>query len=130
MAGSGIGAEPVAGGFVPGGFRAGALLAVEQAAIDVEAGRVRAAGEHSAGQAVTLVAALDAAAAAAGAAQLGATGGLLSGPALAECAALLARRAQDTTVEAAGLSGDMVRAAGLLVDADGEVAHGVTRAAG
>ena len=108
---------------------ASALLAFEQVAVGAEAARVREAGARMAEQAGELVAALEVASAAAAGVQIGQQG-LLTGPALAECAALLARRARDCAVETARIGDAMTRAAGLLADADGEVARDVGGAAG
>lgn len=106
------------------------VVAVEQAEVAAEAGCVRDAGDDAAGHAKELVAALEEASAAAAGVRVGAVGGLLTGAALAECAAVLARRAADTAAETAALADAMTRAAGLLVEVDGEVAHRVAGAAG
>ncbi|MDX2356192.1 hypothetical protein [Dietzia sp. PP-33] len=107
-----------------------ALLGFERVAVAAEAVRVAESGARTAEHAAGLSAALDAAAVAAGGVQAGAPGGLLSGPALAECAALLARRARDAVGQAEELARGMGRAADLLVDADEEVAGDVAGAAG
>ena len=96
--------------------------------------RVRTAGEYCTEHASGLVAALEeASAAASGMSSVlagAAPGGLMSGPALAECAALLARRASDCATETDRLAADMPRIAEGLVAADEEVARRVSRAAG
>jgi len=106
---------------VPGGI-GGPVVAFEQAAGLGAADDVRAAGARTVDDTRGLVAALDAASAAAT--------GLLCGPALAECASLLARRVRDVERETDGVAAGMERAAGGLVDADEEVARRVADAAG
>ena len=106
---------------VPGGI-GGPLVAFEQAAVLGAADDVRAAGARTVDDTRGLVAALDAASAAAT--------GLLCGPPLAECASLLARRVRDVERETDGVAAGMERAAGVLVDADEEVARRVADAAG
>ncbi|MGX1597680.1 hypothetical protein ACWIDS_11525 [Dietzia maris] len=106
------------------------LLAFEEVAVTAEAARVREAGADTADSAAGLVAALEEASAAAAGLAAGGQGALLTGPALAECAALLARRARDHEAESRRIAEAMTRAAGLLVEADEEVAHGVAGAAG
>lgn len=107
-----------------------ALVAFEQLAVAVEAIRVREAGEQTTARAAELVAALEEASAAASGVQIGASGGLLTGPALAECAALLARRARHSATESGEIADSMTRSADLLVAEDGEVGRSVSRAAG
>ena len=106
------------------------LLAFEQVAVSAEAARVLEAGISAGQSAGELVAALREASAAAAGVRAGAAGALLTGPALAECAALLARRADATVAETGELADAMTRAAGLLVAADEEVALGVPGATG
>ncbi|PWD96130.1 hypothetical protein DEQ16_06825, partial [Dietzia maris] len=74
-------------------------------------------------------AALEEASAVAAAAHAGG-GGLFTGGALAECAALLARRARDLEEETERSADGMARAAGLLAAADEEVAGRVAGAGG
>lgn len=100
----------------------GALVAFDHAAGRAEAVLVRDAGERTRRRADDLVAALDAASAAAG--------GLICGPALAECADLLARRARALAEETEWVAGGMDRALDALVTADEEVARRVAGAAG
>ncbi|MDN5723138.1 MAG: hypothetical protein L0H20_09095 [Corynebacterium sp.] len=100
---------------------AGALVAFEQVAVVAAAAGVRDAGARTAEDVRELVAALDAAAVAASQ--------LVCGPALAECADLLARRARDVHAESDTVAADMERAVGTLVDADEEVARHVADAA-
>lgn len=109
---------------------AAALLQFERVAVAAEAARVADAGTSVAGRAGELAAALEAAAVAAGGVQTGVPGGLVSGPALAECAALLIRRSQDSEREAREMASGMTRAADLLVAADEEVSRHVAGAAG
>lgn len=109
---------------------AAALLQFERVAVAAEAARVASAGVCVAEQAVELAAALETAAAAAGGVQSGVPGGLLSGPALAECAALLVRRAREAEREAGEIAHGMTRAADQLAAADEEVSRHVARAAG
>ncbi|UVE96638.1 hypothetical protein [Dietzia sp. B32] len=106
------------------------LLAFEQVAVTAEAARVREAGADTADSAAGLVAALEEASAAAAGMGAGARTTLLTGPALAECAALLARRAREHEAESRRIAQAMVRAAGLLVEADEEVARSVAGATG
>ncbi|MFN3600284.1 MAG: hypothetical protein ACK4UY_02710 [Dietzia sp.] len=128
------GSEPGAGRIAGAGPEAGAgpvaaaLVAFERVAVVAEAARVREAGVRAAEQAGTLVAALEQAGAAAGGA--GPPGGLLSGAALAECAALLERRARDAAVETEQVAERMGSAVEQLSQADEEVAHRVAGAAG
>lgn len=105
------------------------VLAFEQAAVTAEAARVREAGRELAERAVSLSAALEEASAVAAAAHAGG-GGLFTGGALAECAALLARRARDLEEETERSADGMARAAGLLAAADEEVAGRVAGAGG
>lgn len=132
MADQGSGRDPGHGsGQVSGqGPVTAALVAFEQLAVAAEAIRVREAGEQTAARAAELVAALEEASAAASGVQIGASGGLLTGPALAECAALLARRARHSATEGGEIADSMTRSADLLSAADEEVGHGVSRAAG
>lgn len=102
-----------------------ALLAFEQVAVTGEAARVRDAAADTAAGAAGLVAALGEASEAAPM-----PAALLTGPALAECAALLARRAREFEAESERTADAMTRAAGLLVVADEEVARRVGGAAG
>ncbi|WP_354058635.1 hypothetical protein [Dietzia sp. 2505] len=122
------GSEP---GRIPGaGPVAAALVAFERVAVVAEATRVREAGIRAAEQAGTLAAVLEQAVAAAGGTGAGPPGGVLSGAALAECAALLARRARDGVEETEQIAGCMESAAELLVGVDEEVARGVAGAGG
>ncbi|WP_344392941.1 hypothetical protein [Dietzia cercidiphylli] len=109
---------------------AAALVAFERVAVVAEAARVREAGVRAADQAGSLAAALEQAAAAAGGTGAGPPGGVLSGAALAECAALLVRRARDGVQETEQIAGRMESAAELLVGVDEEVARGVAGAGG
>ncbi|WP_264888599.1 hypothetical protein [Dietzia sp. NCCP-2495] len=105
------------------------IVSVAQAVVATAAGRVREAGGTASAEAVELVRALeDASAAASGWAGVG-PAPLLSGPALAECAALLARRARDLAAEIDRIAEDMVGSAGYLGAVDREVAGRVTGAA-
>ena len=106
------------------------LLAFEQVAVTAEAARVREAGAVTVDSAAGMVSALAEASAAAAGMAAGGAGALLTGPALAECAALLARRARDHEAQSRRIAEAMTRAAGLLVEADEEVARGVAGAAG
>lgn len=99
-----------------------ALVAFEQIAVRTAAVGVRESGVEVVEGARGLVAALDAASVAAT--------GMLSGPALAECADLLARRARDLEAEADTVAGGMERGVGTLVAADEEGAGRVADAAG
>ncbi|MEH6820836.1 MAG: hypothetical protein V7706_12905 [Dietzia psychralcaliphila] len=131
---AGVGPEAVAGPV------AAALMAFERVAVVAEATRVREAGVRAAeqagsltavlGETSSLAAALDEACAAAGGAGAGPPGGVLSGAALEECAALLARRAQDSAVETEQIAERMESAAQLLLETDEEVARRVAGAAG
>lgn len=123
------GAAASAAAAAPGPLGA-VVLAFEQVAVTAEAARVREAGRELAEGAASLSAALEEASAVAAAAQAGGAGGLLTGGALAECAALLARRARDLEEETDRMAGGMARSAGLLVAADEEVAGRVAGAAG
>ena len=105
------------------------LLAFEQMAVAGGAARVRDSGERTAQAAADLVAVLEEASAAAAGVQAGAAGGLLTGPALAECAVLLARRAADHVADTERMAEGMTGGAALLVEADEEVAHRVNDAA-
>lgn len=109
-------------------------LAFGRDMIAEHARQVRTAGEYCTEHASGLVAALEeASAAASGMSAVLASavpGGLMSGPALTECAALLARRASDCATETDRLAADMPRIAEGLVAADEEVARRVSRAAG
>lgn len=109
---------------------ASALLTFEQRAVAAEAARVREAGVRAAERSGGLVAALEEASAAAAGVRAGLSGGLLSGPALEECAGLLARRARAAVVDTDGIAGEMARASGLLAEADEEVARRVAGAGG
>ncbi|MDV8001652.1 hypothetical protein [Rhodococcus sp. IEGM 1408] len=131
MAGSGAGAGSGAEARrAVSGPVASALLAFEQVAVAAEAGRVREAGARVAERAGELIAALEEASAAASGVQAGVSGGLLSGPALAECAELLARRARAVATDTEGIAGEMERASGLLAEADEEGARRVAGAGG
>lgn len=107
---------------------AAALLAFERVAAVGQADRIREAGEAGAEHAEQLVAVLEEASAAAAGMAGALPGGLLSGSALAECAALLARRARDGVAESDRIAEDMTRAAGLLAMVDEEVAGHVSEA--
>lgn len=132
MAGSstGSGSSTGAGSVTGSGPVAAALVAFERVAVVAEAARVREAGVRAADQAGSLAAALEQAVAAAGGTGAGPPGGVLSGAALAECAALLVRRARDGVQETEQLAGRMESAAELLVGVDEEVARGVAGAGG
>lgn len=106
------------------------LLAFEQVAVTAEVARVREAERELAEGAVSLSAALEEASAVAAATRAGGPGGLLAGGVLAECAALLTRRARDLEEQTARSADAMARAAGLLVAQDEEVAGRVAGAAG
>ena len=106
------------------------LLAFQQAAVLGQAVRIREAGEAGATRSAELVGALEEASAAASGMAASVPGGLICGPALAECAALLARRARDSAEETDRIAGAMTRGAGLLAEVDEEVARRVSRAAG
>lgn len=106
----------------PSGGATAALVAFEHAAGRAAAELVRDAGERARHRADGLVEALDAAAAAGS--------GLACGPALAECADLLARRARALAEETAGVADGMDRALAALASADEEVARRVAGAAG
>ena len=101
---------------------AGALVAFEQVAVVGAAADVRRAGARTVEDTRELVAALEAASVAAG--HLG------CGPALAECADLLARRVRDVEAETDAVAAGMERAMGMLVEADEEGARRVADAAG
>lgn len=105
-------------------------LAVDRLAVVGEAIRVREVGERASTDATELVSALEEASAAASGMAAAVPGGLISGPALAECAALLARRARDCAAATDRIAEGMTRAVGLLAEADEEVARGVADAAG
>ena len=105
------------------------FVAFEQMAVAGGAARVRDAGDRTAQTAADLVTVLEEASAAAAGVQIGAAGGLLTGPALAECAALLARRAADHVADTESMAETMTRGAALLMKADEEVAHRVNGAA-
>lgn len=107
-----------------------ALLAFEQVAVAAEAIRVREAGERTTADVAELVTALEEASAAAAGVQLGSGGGLLTGAALAECASLLARRAQHLAAEAEEIGDSMSRSVALLAAEDEEAGRSVSRAAG
>src|SRR5699024_5310312 len=106
---------------VPGGS-GGPVVAFEQAAVLGAADDVRGAGARTVDAPGELGAALDAASAAAP--------GLLRAPALAECASRRARRVRDVERETDGVAAGRERAAGVLVDAEEEVARRVADAAG
>ena len=91
---------------------------------------MRDAAADTAAGAAGLVAALGEASEAAAGMGAGGPAALLTGPALAECAALLARRAREFEAESERTADAMTRAAGLLVVADEEVARRVGGAAG
>lgn len=105
-----------------------ALLAFERVAVVGQAIRLRGAGAAGAVHAAELVAALEEASAAASGMAAAMPGGMLCGPALAECAALLARRARDCAAETDRIAEDMTRTSGLLATADEEGARGVAEA--
>ena len=104
------------------------LLSFERVAVIGQAIRVREAGAAGALHAAELVAAREEASAAAAGMAAATPGGLISGPALAECAVLLARRARDGVLEADRIAEGMSRAAGLLESADEEVVFRVADA--
>lgn len=105
-------------------------VSFERTPLAGEASRVRGAGAHAADQADSLAAALGQAGEAAIASGAGPPGGLLSGAALEECAALLARRSRDDAEEIGRIAGQMERALELLATADEEGARGVAGAGG
>lgn len=105
-----------------------ALLAFERVAAVGQARRIREAGAAGVEHAAELDAALEEASVAAAGMSAALPGGLVSGSALAECAALLARRARDLAAEADRTAEGMARAAGLLASVDEEVAHRVADA--
>lgn len=105
-------------------------LAVDRLAVVGEAIRIREAGAEATERSAGLVAVLEEASAAASGMAAAVPGGLISGPALAECAALLARRARDCAAATDRIAEDMTRAVGFLAEADVEVARGVADAAG
>ena len=106
------------------------LLAFQQVAVLGQAVRIREAGEAGATRSAELVGALEEASAAASGMAAAVPGGVTCGPALAECAALLARRARDSAEETRRVAGAMTRGVGLLTGEDEEVAFRVSRAAG
>ncbi|MCD2261490.1 hypothetical protein K3888_02130 [Dietzia aurantiaca] len=106
------------------------LLAFQQAAVLGQAVRIRETGEAGATRSAELVGALEEASAAASGMAAAVPGGVLCGTALAECAALLARRARDSAEESERIARAMTRGVGLLAEADEEVANRVSRAAG
>lgn len=99
-----------------------AVVAFEQVAVRAAAIGVRESGAGVVTEAWGLVAALEAASVAAT--------GMLSGPALAECADLLARRARALETEADAVAEGMQRGVADLVAADEEGAGRVADAAG
>lgn len=107
-----------------------AHLALDRAGVAEAARHIRAVGAGVAEDAQELVAALEEASAAAAGVRMGPGAGLVTGPALSECAAILARRMRDATLETGELSRAMTRAADLLADADEEVARRVSGAGG
>ena len=107
-----------------------AHLALDRTGVATAARRIRAAGAGVADDAQELVAALEEASAAAAGVRMGPGAGLVTGPALTECAAILARRVRDVARETGELAREMTRAAGLLADADEEVARRVSGAGG
>ena len=113
------GAGEAHGGLTHGGAE---LLSFERVAVAGQAIRVREAGAAGAEHAAELVAALEEASATVAGMATAMPGGLISGPALAECASLLARRARDGGAETDRIAEDMSRAAGLLASVDEEVA--------
>lgn len=104
-------------------------LAFDRAAVEKRAARVSDAGECVPSEAAALVAALDEASAAAVGLAGALPSGLMSGAALAECAALLARRASDSAAETRRIAEAMMSSAALLADTDAEVAGRVSGAA-
>ena len=105
------------------------VVSVDPAVVAGSVGRVRGAGGTASDEAAELVRALeDASAAASGWAGVG-PAPLLSGAALAECAALLARRARDLVAETDRIAENMAGSAGYLDAVDREVAGRVTGAA-
>lgn len=100
----------------------GAPLVVGPDDARAQARRIADAGERARQRADVLAAALEAAAAAAG--------GLACGPALAECAALLARRTSDLAGDTGAIAEGIDRALATLDRADEEVARRVAGAAG
>lgn len=104
------------------------LLSFERVAVLGQASRIHDAGAAGAKHAAELVAALEEASAAVAGMATAVPGGLISGPALAECAGLLARRARDCAAQTDRIAEDMSRAAGVLAAADEEVAFRVADA--
>ena len=105
-------------------------VSVDPEVVAAAADRVRGVGGTASAETTELVRALeDASAAASGWAGVG-PAPLLSGPALAECAALLARRARDLVAETDRIAEHMVSAARHLDAVDQEVAGRVAGAAG
>ncbi|MFL0577783.1 hypothetical protein [Dietzia sp. 179-F 9C3 NHS] len=100
----------------------GAPLVVGPDDARAQARRIADAGERARQRADVLAAALEAAATAAS--------GLACGPALAECAVLLARRARDLAGDTAAIAEGIDRALATLGRADEEVARRVAGAAG
>lgn len=133
MAGSGRGPGAGAGGDASTGPVTAGLLAFGRVAVAAEAARVRDAGTRIAERVGELTAALEGVAIAVGGVHPGgpgAPGGLISIPALEECAALLARRARAAEWETQQIAVGMNRAADLLVEADEEAGRHVTGAGG
>ena len=127
-AGVGSAVEPGPGAVAGHGAGGEPLLSFELMAAVGHANRLREAGAAGAEHAGELVAALTEASAAAAGMATAMPGGLISGPALAECASLLARRARDCVEQTDRIAEDMARAAGLLVTVDEEVARHVADA--
>ena len=124
-AGVGSAVEPGPGAVAGHGAGGEPLLSFELMAAVGHANRLREAGAAGAEHAGELVAALEEASAAVAGMATAMPGGLISGPALAECASLLARRARDGGAETDRIAENMARAAGLLVTVDEEVARHV-----
>lgn len=129
-----VGSSGAAAGAATGAQQVGPLGSVlvefESVAVAAAAERIRVVGAEAAVGAERLVAVLEDASAAAAGSGAGGPVAPLSGPALAECAALLARRARDLDERCDGTAEAMRRAAGTLEEADEEVARRVTGTAG
>lgn len=113
---------PGARGSRESGALPGAPLVVGPDDARVQARRIADAGVRARQRADVLAAELEAAAESAG--------GLACGPALAECAALLARRARDLAGDTGAIAEGIDRALATLGRADEEVARRVAGAAG
>lgn len=120
--------EPGPGAAAGPGLGGVLLLSFERLTVAGHADSLREAGPAGAGHAEELVAALTEASTAAAGMAGTLPGGVLSGPVLAECAALLARRVRHFVDETDRIAEDMTRAAGQLVSVEEEVARRVAEA--